>query len=227
LNFLSFLRSEGEVTMRRLYLLLAIAVSLPFVIATAAHAAVILSAGVDSANNRLVIEGVNFGPGPIVTLGTAPLNVQSATATKIITDLPTSGFLPGSYVLKVQFSNSTIGLFVLSVGAVTTASTGGCGTNAPIVAVNFASAGGVGFQVTLLATVSDPDLITCGAREFFTYDWKFLDVPAGSRLTNLIPPFAQTPTFIPDVTGIYSVMVTVTDSTGRTARAFVSIPIAP
>src|SRR5262249_795871 len=68
--------------------------------------------------------------------------------------------------------------------------TAGCGTNAPV-ATAFSTAPSryvVGAPIVFNVAVADADLPTCGAD--FTIDWKFLQVPIGSGVTTVIPPFA-------------------------------------
>jgi hypothetical protein len=81
----------------------------------------------------------------------------------------------------------------------------------------------VGSLVVVNAFVTDADFPTCGAD--FTVDWKFLQVPAGSAVTTVIPPFAVQATFTPDVVGNYVLMVTVTDSAGLVGHSLVSVTI--
>lgn len=68
------------------------------------------SAVVDYANNTLTFSGSNFGPGPVVTLGSVALGVRTSSATRIVATFPTasppSSFAPGSYVLRVRFSEN-------------------------------------------------------------------------------------------------------------------------
>src|SRR5947209_3814585 len=71
----------------------------------------IKSAVVDTVNKTLTLTGSNLGLGPVVTLGSVTLGVQSSTATQIVTTFPgtsLSSFTPGDYFLTVKFTNDTI-----------------------------------------------------------------------------------------------------------------------
>ena len=185
---------------------------------------VILSAGVDTTNNKLKINGTNFGATPRVTLGTVPLTTQSSTATEVITDFSNSAFLPGTYVLKVQFSNGSLAVFVLSLGSITMTRTG-CGTHAPVVVALATSISGVvGTAIGLAFQFFDEDISTCGANETFTLDSKFLSIPPLSS-TVLSDRSSTAPFFIPDVPGTYIVRETVTDSTGRIGQVDITVGV--
>jgi hypothetical protein len=142
-----------------------------------------------------------------------------------MTAFSNSDFLPGTYVLKVQFSNGLFALFTLSIAPAPAQV--GCGTNAPMIqSVNASSPPFVvGTRVALSATVTDPDLLTCGSAESFTYAWKFLTMPAGSQAFFPAPLAAQ-PSFFPDLPGSYVIEVIVTDSTLRTVQATVLVIVA-
>jgi hypothetical protein len=184
---------------------------------------VILSAEVDSNNSALIIEGSGFGTGAVVTLGTTRLNVQTATDTKIISTLFADAFLPGAYILRAQFSNGMLAMFVLPLGTVKPA--GGCGTHRPTIILNLlTSAPQVGVPTVLQATATDQDLAVCGPAEYLSYSWKFLDFPAFSQTS--FSTLGSMPTFIPDLGGTYTILGTVTDSTGRSASAAITIVVA-
>src|SRR5882724_1850452 len=106
---------------------------------------------------------------------------------------------------------------------------GRCGLNAPFVDAHFdpASPSRVGTPVTgtaipsdadndtLLLTLATPDPGTsegCGLNQSFSYAWSFASVPGGSA-ASLVPPDAGNSTFIPDLTGAYSVQLVVGDGT--------------
>lgn len=191
---------------------------------------VILGAGVDTGNNVLVIEGAHFTPVAMVTLGTLPLNVQSTTDTEIITTFSWSDFLPGTYLLKVRFTNGRFALFTVSLCVTTATSSGGCGIHPPEASLSAdPPTAVVGTPVILSLTVADLDLMPpseCGSLEFFTYSWVVLSVPPGSGVASMTPPFGSSVYFTPDVPGSYSVQAIVTDSTGRTSRPVISIDVA-
>ncbi len=79
------------------------------------------SAQVDYAHNTLIAFGANFGVSPKVSLGTVTLNVQSATDREIVAAFPAasalSRFVPGTYVLKILFSDGSRVGFTVALGA--------------------------------------------------------------------------------------------------------------
>jgi hypothetical protein len=209
--------------MFRRSLLLAIALLAPFATSTGTHAAgvpVVLGAGVDAANRSLRIEGANFGPNPAVTLGTTPLEVKSSTATEIVTNFTMSGFLPGTYVLGVQFSHGPSAFFALSIPASAPAA---CGTTPLHVSIlSDVPSPLVGALVRVAAIVLDPDAQICDGP--FAFEWKFLSVPASSRAV-LVPSSGAESAFVPDVPGTYVITVVVT-RTGRTTQAFFTFVVS-
>ncbi len=185
---------------------------------------VILSAVFDAPNGKLKIDGSNFGASPKVNLGTASLTTETSSATEIVTTLPAS-FLPGSYVLKAQFASGIPAFFVLNIGSTTVPPVTGCGTNPPvIVALSPApQTGAVGQPVVIGITATDADAVACNGKDFLTASSQFVGLPPLSKLQALTPPVGFNPSFIPDVPGAYTVLVTVTDSTGRTDHGSVTI----
>ena len=214
--------------MKRIAVLVVIALSLSFLLLLLSSTKtgaqfgvpVILSAGIDAANNKLKIGGTSFAANPRVSLGTVTLTVQSATASEIVTDFGTTTFLPGSYVLKVQFSNGTFAVFVLNVGAGIEA--GGCGTNAPIVSA-FNRNGLVGQTVVVTFTVSDPDEAACGPQPFAIHAI-LMSAPLQST-ASINTTTGQSVSFVPDLAGTYVVRVTATDSTGRIGFTDVTVTV--
>src|SRR5579872_3145964 len=94
----------------------------------------IKSAVVDTVNKTLTLSGSNLGLGPVVTLGSVPLGVQASTPTQIVATFPSasppSSFTPGDYFLTVVFSNHTISIFEVTLGAA--GSPGPTGPQGPI-----------------------------------------------------------------------------------------------
>lgn len=80
------------------------------------------SAVVNYSAKTLTISGTGFGPSPAITLGTLPLGTQSATSTRIVATFPDpsppSALAPGDYFLKVIFSNGSLAIFTVTLGAV-------------------------------------------------------------------------------------------------------------
>jgi len=69
----------------------------------------------------LTIRGTNFGLGPAIKLGNIPLTVQAAAVTQITATFPAasppSAIAPGTYSLSVKFTNGSVALFMVSLGA--------------------------------------------------------------------------------------------------------------
>lgn len=126
----------------------------------------------------------------------------------------------GSYQFSVVATDST-GL--RSAPAFKTITTTSCGTAAPTVSVQPASAAVQPFQpVPLSATPFDADT-SCGISETFTYAWQLVSAPAGSDAMFSNPSLAA-PSFTPDLAGSYLLSATVSDSHGRTSPpAFVTV----
>jgi len=80
------------------------------------------SAVVDYGAKTLTISGTAFGASPTITLGTVALGRQSATPTQIVATFPAasppSAFAPGDYFLKLIFSNGSLAIFTVTLGAV-------------------------------------------------------------------------------------------------------------
>jgi hypothetical protein len=76
----------------------------------------------------------------------------------------------------------------------------------------------VGELVTLTVAVSDPDNDPegCGLEQALVVSTEFLERPAGSA-AEMSPAEGLSPGFVPDVSGTYVLLTTVTDETGNTA----------
>ena len=125
--------------------------------------------------------------------------------------------LPGNYRLRLVVSNGTL----TSAPADVVVTVTDCGINAPVIASVAAEPSATvstGQAVRLTPTFSDSDADeACAAHApVFTFDWRFEELPAGSTAT-LNDTTAIRPSFTPDVPGAYTVRVTVTDPTGRSA----------
>lgn len=96
-----------------------------------------------------------------------------------------------------------------------------CGDNSPVVN-SIASAPlfpDVGTQVQLTPTVHDDDKDSCvGLTRSYSYAWRLLKLPAGSR-AQLNNPAVEKPSFTPDVNGTYTASLIVTDNLGRASGA--------
>jgi hypothetical protein len=94
-------------------------------LSTAGHAQiglpVISSAVVDYSRNTLTVSGTNFGSSPKVTLGGVTLTAQTATATRIVANFPStalpSSFIPGTYFLQITYSSGFFSIFTVGLGA--------------------------------------------------------------------------------------------------------------
>ena len=89
--------------------------------ASADTSPIVNTAIVDYSRNTLTVTGVNFASSPKATLGTVALTTQSASATQIVANFPlstpASSFTPGSYFLKISFSNGSLAVFEVAMGA--------------------------------------------------------------------------------------------------------------
>lgn len=80
----------------------------------------------------------------------------------------------------------------------------------------------VGHPVFLTLNVNVPQLPGQAPCLFFVSS-TFVDAPALSTVTKLTPSFGQSPAFIPDLPGVYSVLVTATNVSG--SKSFFSLGI--
>jgi len=103
-----------------------------------------------------------------------------------------------------------------------------CGSHDPVIdAVTVTPTPAVLDQPVVLdvaAADPDADLAGCDTGGLLSLSTTFLSRPAGSSST-LTPAVGATPSFVPDVLGPYSLRVTVTDDTGRSAAAVVDIAV--
>jgi PKD repeat protein len=137
----------------------------------------------------------------------ATLNQLAATSPSFVPDLP------GDYVVALVATDSTGRASARATQRVT-AST--CGTALPVATAAASTASpSVRQAVLLTATVTDDDnLAACGAGQTVALAWSFLALPAGSvAVINALS--AASPSFVPDLPGVYVVGVTPTDSSGR------------
>ncbi len=131
--------------------------------------------------------------------------------------------LAGTYVVRVTVTDSSgeTGFSTLPVEVTP------CGSHPPTITATTTTATPVtGSAVGLSATASDPDNDpSCGLNQALSYSWSFDQLPPGSRAT-LDHPTSLTPSFTPDVGGTYVARAVVTDPTGRSAFATVSVDVA-
>lgn len=188
---------------------------------------VIRSAGVDLSNRRLVIQGVDLGNNPSVGLGTAVLSVEASSSAEIRAVLPESPLLPGSYILKVDFSSgptAEIAVCIPSAGA-PAEPTSGCGFEAPVIAevAVIPSTPNVGTQVTIYFNVIDRDNEAgCSKGQTFLFR-SVLTMRPVSSTAQLMQSLGPNPTLVPDVPGVYEIHTTVTDSTGRSGQRYMLV----
>lgn len=144
-----------------------------------------------------------------VPAGSEPQLLAGDTATPSFTPAMVGDYQVSLVVTDDLGHPSAPKLFDLAVGT--------CGTATPSVSTIAASpaAPGVGATVQLAATVEDADTMApCSSIESYTYAWKLLALPGGSNsMLNL--DSAESPSFQPDVAGMYLVGVVVTDAKGH------------
>jgi PKD repeat protein len=101
-----------------------------------------------------------------------------------------------------------------------------CGTAAPVIESLNASPAGVGGVVTLTAAVLDPDAkAPCSRDEEIRRAWRFLARPPGS-LARLNDATLESPSFVPDREGTYSVELAVKDPAGHSASRAITVDVA-
>ena len=115
-----------------------------------------------------------------------------------------------------------------------TVTVGNCGAQAPAAAIGillpdatpapvsaFATATGLTVQFNASSTDRD-NLPACGLSQSVTFSWALTAKPAGST-ASIVAPTLSNPTIKPDVKGAYTVVLTATDSTGRSGTATVVV----
>ena len=151
----------------------------------------------------------------------ARLNSTTAAAPGFVADVA------GEYLVTLTVTDST----GRSGSASLTVTAGPCGTNAPTVTapgvVAMPAAPAVGSTVTLSAAVDDADNAPeCGSLgQTLSREWSLVP-PAGSG-ARLNSATAAAPGFVADVAGDYLVTLTVTDSTGRSGSASLTVTAGP
>jgi PKD repeat protein len=124
----------------------------------------------------------------------------------------------GAYTVRLTVTDAT-GL--VSGAARARIDVSACGGNRPAATVAASpSPAGVGETVVLTASVSDAD-IACGVTESFRYAWGFDGLPPGSNARFNSEAIAS-PSFVPDLAGLYTVRLSVTDASGRTSAPVVT-----
>lgn len=124
----------------------------------------------------------------------------------------------GRYVARVVVTDPTGRTSAPADATVTASSCGGAAPTIASIAVEPTTAPAVGQGVRLSPTFDDADVACGGHAAAFTFDWRFDELPRGSRAV-LNDERAIRPGFVPDVSGTYRLAVTVTDPTGRTATS--------
>lgn len=135
----------------------------------------------------------------------------------------------GPYVLRLLATDST---GRSSAPVVQTVVVSACGGHAPVVtAFTSPLSAALGTPVRLLGQFQDADneaacqaaTFLAGARQTFSYQWRFRELPLGST-ARLNDARSLTPTLVPDVRGAYVLEFVVTDSTGlESAPATVTV----
>lgn len=137
----------------------------------------------------------------------ASLNQTSARNPSFVPDVG------GDYTVELVVTDST---GMSSAPAEVTVNVSTCGTVAPSINSVDAtpSSTPIGQSVQLSADVTDADnQAPCNMSQTFTYQWALLGMPAGS-VARLSDATAAQPTLVPDVPGIYTVELVVTDANG-------------
>ncbi len=192
--------------------------------------AVLLSEGPFATGDLVGVDGsksadVNKKPLPLSfswRVVSAPPGSESSV---IGDDRPIAAVIPdvyGDYVIGLIVSNSDAS----SPEQTVPFTVAECGNEAPVVASATAtpSAPNTGDVVSLAADVSDLDTSeTCGLEQSLTYQWSIATLPSGSAAV-LNDANAETPSFLADRPGDYTLRLVVTDSTGIES-APVDVPI--
>jgi hypothetical protein len=130
---------------------------------------------------------------------------------------------PGSYLVSVTATDST-GLSTHSQVTVLVRSNQ-CGFAPPVVSGSGSTIPALprlGSPVTVGFNASDPDAATCPGP--LRYESSLIAVPDLSRAA-IVPPNSPTPTFIPDVPGVYRVRMKATDVDGQTGEGEASVAV--
>lgn len=135
--------------------------------------------------------------------------------------------LPGTYSVEARAVDAAGHVSAPQTLAITVST---CGSSPPVVAsIGFGPAAPtVGSGVSVNAVVLDADTGPgCGLAESFRYAWALVSVPPGSvaALTSATSPVTG---FTPDVSGIYTVRLVVTDAAGHVSSPLQqSLSVAP
>lgn len=136
--------------------------------------------------------------------------------------LATPYFIPdvsGTYLIELEVRDengdrSEAKRYEVQVGA--------CGEGKPVIKQITASTMSprIGEAILLSPTVIDADENeTCGQMQSFSYQWRLINVPAGS-LSELNDVSLPAPSFTADVPGSYEIELIVTDQSNRSSLAF-------
>jgi hypothetical protein len=139
---------------------------------------------------------------------------------------PSPSFVPdvaGFYEFAVQATNDVL---VTSPLAFAVLQVLPCGEVSPTVSgIDVLAGGTVG--ATLRVGAHQITDLNCLASGVLTYAWQLVAAPAGSRAV-LDNPAAATPSFLPDLAGMYQVALTVVNSQGRRSQpAYVTLQVQP
>jgi hypothetical protein len=147
----------------------------------------------------------NTGPATPEITATATSAISAIVVVSMMGNLH---FPPAAHNVTVDSLNT----FTLLVDRTATVSFGALSWsyNAPVANAGPDQTGQVGVAVNLDGSgTTNPSGIGT-----VTYSWKFSKVPAGSALTALTNPTSVTPSFIPDLQGIYTILLTASNGAG-------------
>jgi hypothetical protein len=152
----------------------------------------------------------------------ARIESPNQASTRFTPDVPTGSTDDQTYQVQLVVRNK----YYQSLAAIQKVEVVQCGMNAPTVGILKATpaATNVGVPVGLAAPdVDDKDNhADCqtqlgGKLQLLRYQWSFVKLPAGSR-ARLNDTAAVMPSFTPDVNGLFTVQLVVTDSTGLSSQ---------